>query len=94
MKIISESVTENKEMLPQVIQRIFSICKTDPNFPLNNKIKTVDGKVSSMKEKVMRQMQVARRAKKSREDLMDRITDLEERNQEVKDQLLDFLGGD
>jgi len=95
MEIISESITsENKEMLPQVIQRIFSICKTDPNFPLKNKTKTLDGKVSSLKEKAMRQMEIARRSKKAREDLIERITDLEERNIEVRDQLLDFIGSE
>lgn len=95
MKIISESITsENKELLPQVIQRIFSVCKADPNFPLKNKIKTVDGKVSSLKEKTMSQMKVARRSRKAREDLIERITDLEERNQEIKDGLLDFLGSE
>ncbi|MHA1620744.1 MAG: hypothetical protein ACTSVO_01280 [Candidatus Heimdallarchaeaceae archaeon] len=93
MKIISESIaSETKELLPQVIQRIFSVCKTDTNFPLKNKIKIIDGEVSSLKEKVMRQMKVATRAKKSREDLMERIEDLEDRNQEIKDRLLSFLG--
>lgn len=95
MKIISESITsENKEVLPQVIQRIFSICKTDPNFPLKNKIKTIDGKVLSLKKKMIKQMEIAKRAKKTREDLYERITDLEDRNEEVKNQLLDFLGSE
>lgn len=95
MKIISESITsENKELLPQVIQRIFSVCKTDPNFPLKNKINTIDGKVSSLKKKTMSQMEVARRSRKAREDLIERITDLEERNQEIKDNILDFLGSE
>ena len=95
MKIISESITsESKELLPQVIQRIFSVCKTDPNFPLKHKIKSVDGEVSSLKQKVMRQMEVARRSRKTREDLEERITDLEERNQDMKNNLLDYLGSE
>ena len=95
MKIISESVaTENKEMLPQVIQRIFSVCKADPNFPLKHKIKNVDGKVSSLKAKVMKQLEIARRSKKTRDELVERISDLEDRNQEIKDELLDFLRGE
>lgn len=81
-------------MLPQVIQRIFSVCKTDPNFPLKNKIESIDGKVSSLKRKTMEQMKVAKRAKESRMNLIDRITDLEERNEEMKNRLLDFLGSE
>ena len=93
MEIISESLsTENKEVLPQIIQRIFSVCKTDPNFPLKNQIKSVDGKVSLLKEKVMKQMEIARRSKQTRDDLTERIGDLEERNDEIKNQLLDLLG--
>ena len=79
-------------MLPQVIQRIFSVCKTNPNFPLKNQIKSVDGKVSLLKAKVMKQMEIARRSKQTREDLTERIRDLEQRNEEVKNQLLDLLG--
>ena len=95
MEIISESITvENKELLPQVIQRIFSICKTDSNFPLRNKSKSLDGKVSSLKAKALKQMQVARRAKEARKNLIERISDLEERNEEVKIELLDFLGSE
>lgn len=93
MEIISESLeTDNKEVLPQVIQRIFSVCKTDPNFPLKNQIKSIDRKVSFLKAKVMKQMKIARRSKETREDLKERIIDLEERNEEVKNQLLDLLG--
>ncbi len=93
MKIISESIaTENKEMLPQVIQRIFSVCKVDTNFPLKNKIKTLDGKVASLKDKVLDKMEIARRAKKTREELQTRIDDLEYRNEDLKNELLDFLG--
>jgi len=95
MKVISESITtENKELLPQVIQRIFSVCKADENFPLRNKIKSIDGKVSSLRKQVIRKMEVARRSKKTREELTDRITDLEYRNEEVKNDLLDFLGSE
>ena len=95
MKIISESMTsENKEMLPQVIHRIFSVCKADINFPLKNKVAILDGKVSSLKSKVMMQMEVAKRAKRSRADLTERISDIEDRNQGLKNELLDFLGSE
>jgi oligoribonuclease (3'-5' exoribonuclease) len=95
MKITSETLTtENKELLPQVIQRIFSVCKTDLNFPLENKSKVINGKVASLKQRTMKQMEVARRAKETRENLIERIEDLEERNQETKNELLDYLGSE
>jgi len=81
-------------MLPQVIQRIFSVCKTDPNFPLKHKIESIDGEVSSLKRKTMEKMKVAKRAKDTRMNLMERIEDLEDRNEELKNRLLDFLGSD
>ena len=95
MKIIGESVAiENKELLPQVIQRIFSVCKTDSNFPVKHESKALNGKVLELKEKTLKQMEVARKARNSREELMRRIADLEERNEEVKTELLDFLGSE
>jgi len=48
MEVINESKEiELKEQLPQILMRIFYVCKSDPNFPLKDKIKQVErGKLS------------------------------------------------
>ena len=95
MKIISESVaSEHREMLPQIIQRIFFVCKADKNFPLKSQTQTLDGKVSLLKSKVLHQMEIAKRSKKNRENLEDRINSLEDNNTDTRNQLLDFLGSE
>ncbi len=45
----------NNEMLPQIIERIFSVCKTDPNFPMREKIEAVEDTLGRLDGKIKRQ---------------------------------------
>jgi len=93
MEIISESHNlETKEMLPQVLLRIFSVCKSDPNFPLKNQLKEIEGEVRSLQEKLKRQTSLLEKSTILREDLKKRIDLLEQNNYEKKSRLLDELG--
>lgn len=93
MEIISESHNlESKEMLPQVLLRIFSICKTDPNFPLKDQLKSIEGEVSSLQTKLQRQISLHEKSIGIRKDLQKRIDVLEQKNYDTKSRLLDELG--
>lgn len=95
MEIISESNNlESKEMLPQVLLRIFSICKNDPNFPLKDQLKTIEMEVGSLQDKLRRQMSLHEKSIDIRKDLQKRIDTLDQRNYEMKSRLLDELGSD
>lgn len=84
----------NKEMLPQVVGRIFSICKTDKNFPLKEQMTGVDKEVSFLKEKIKKQNDLFKQSQQLTHELNERITVLENRNQELKEKLLDTLGSE
>ncbi len=45
----------NNEMLPQIIERIFSVCKADPNFPMREKIEAVEDTLGRLDSKIKRQ---------------------------------------
>jgi peptidoglycan hydrolase CwlO-like protein len=95
MKIVEvKSNKVSKEMLPQVVNRIFSICKTDKNFPLREQISSADEEISFLKEKIKKQNDLFKQSQKLTHELNQRIDMLEERNRDLKEKLLETLGSE
>jgi hypothetical protein len=84
----------NKEMLPQVINRIFSICKTDKNFPLREEMGSLDSKIAILKEKIRRQNDLFKQSQQLTYDLNERLNILEDRNANLKERLIESLGSE
>lgn len=84
----------NKEMLPQIVNRIFSICKTDSNFPLREQIGSIDREISFFKDKIRKQNDLFKQSKQLTHDLHERLNILEERNANLKERLLESLGSE
>lgn len=93
MKIVSERrVVEHNENLPQIIQRIFSVCKTDPSFPLRGKIKQIDSEITSIRNKLIEQESLLRKSREAKKNLLTRVNLLTQKNIELKEELLEQLG--
>ena len=84
----------NKELLPQIVNRIFAVCKTDTSFPLREKMTHVDKEINSLKEKIRKQNDLFKQSKKLTYDLDERIRILEDRNENLKERLLESLGSE
>jgi septal ring factor EnvC (AmiA/AmiB activator) len=89
-----EKRTNNKEMLPQVVERIFAICKTDSNFALKNKMTNVDEKLSSYQTQINKQDKLIEQSKGLTTNIVTRLTNLKKSNQELRDRLLEALGSE
>ena len=83
-----------KEMLPQIVERIFAICKTDSNFPLKNKMTNVDERLTSIQKNIEKQDNLLQQSKTLNQNLVSRLTSLKNSNQELRDKLLDMLGSE
>ncbi len=83
-----------KEMLPQIVERIFAICKTDSNFPLKNKMTNVDGNLLKIQENISKQGKLLLQSKTLNKNLISRLTNLRSSNQELQDKLLEELGSE
>ena len=95
MEIISEShILEYKEVLPQVLLRIFSICKTDPNFPLKDNIKEIESEVNVLQHKLRRQSSILDKSSDIKTNLQKRIDLLEQKNFDMMSNLLEELGSE
>jgi len=95
MEIISESHNlETRELLPQILLRIFSVCKTDPNFPLKDRIKEIEWEVSTLRAKLKRQTSLLNKSSGIQEDLQKRVDMLDRKNFDTKSRLLEELGSE
>jgi len=93
MEVITESQKiELKEQLPQILMRIFYVCKSDPNFPLKDKIKQVEGEIKLLKFKSQRQDALVKQSTNIKNDLDQRIEVLTVKNFDTKARLLEELG--
>lgn len=95
MEVINESIEiENKDMLPHILMRIFSVCKADPEFPLKEKINSADGEAGALILKIKKQKNLLIETNKLRDTLSERLQNRRQENFEVKSRLLEELGSD
>jgi hypothetical protein len=95
MEVISESFqVEKKEQLPQILMRIFNVCKADPNFPLKEQIGSVEDEIGSIEIKLEKQDKILEQTIKLRDDLSQRLQNLRRDNFELKSKLLEELGSE
>jgi hypothetical protein len=83
-----------KEMLPQIVNRIFSICKADENFPIKKELKTIDDLIKSLEIKAERQDSIVIQSLEIKKNLEARLSDVEEKNFELQSRLLETLGSE
>ncbi len=89
-----EKKPSTKEMLPQIVERIFAVCKTDSNFPLKSKMTSVDDTLSSIQRQINKQDKFLLQSKSLNTNLISRLTNLRNSNQELRDRLLESLGSE
>lgn len=95
MKIeLPEKKPISKELLPQIVERIFSICKNDENFHLKVKMTKIDDNVDSILNNDRKQDALLSQSKELSRNLLTRINNLRRVNQETRDRLLESLGSE
>lgn len=95
MEVINESLeVENKEVLPQILMRIFSVCKVDPNFPLKGQIESIEEETNAINSKLRKQEKLIKKTILLRDDLSNRLQDRRQDNFEIKSRLLEELGSE
>lgn len=89
-----EKKPNTKELLPQIVERIFTICKTDSNFPLKQKMTSLDEKLTGMDLQIRKQEKLIQQSHELHSNLVTRLTNLKQSNQELRDKLLESLGSE
>ena len=83
-----------KELLPQIVERIFAVCKTDSNFPLKSQMSNIDDQLDVIKKQIRKQDKLLNDSKTLNSNILSRLTNLRNSNQELRDKLLESLGSE
>lgn len=92
MKIEKVTPTYSQEALPQIVKRIFAVCKNDPSFNSKDELQIVEHKISSLEQKIKRQEELLEQSITIENDFKKRIKILDEQNEQKQIELLENLG--
>ena len=92
MKIETSDSLYSKESLPQVIERLLAISKTDPNFKLRAKFSEIDSMVEALEIRLEKQDKLLLQAEEVRKGLNEKNERLDQDNFDLKSSLLESLG--
>ena len=93
IQVLNESEGK-KDMLPDVVNRIFSICKTDPHFKLKTEMESIDKKLQTFKSKIAKQERLLEKSTALTESVKRRIALVQEENEAKQTELLEILGSE
>lgn len=93
VEIIGQKMV-SEESLPDIVNQIFAICKSDPNFPLKDKVESVEFTIETLKKKIEKQNHLLEKAKKIEQDATKKYTMLESKNFETKAKILESIGSE
>lgn len=96
MQVINENSTfeQKKELFPQILMRIFSVCKNDPDFPLKEQMIFIESEAESLNQKIKKQEEVLNQIEDVRTTLSQKLQNLRQSNFELKSKLLEELGSE
>ena len=95
MKIeVLSNENSHRELLPQIVDRIFAVCRNDPNFELKDEMQIVENRMESLRQKITKQVELLQQSNALSKDLMQRLEVLDNQNENKQTELLESLGSD
>ena len=63
MKIeVLKNENNHRELLPQIVDRIFAVCRNDPNFELKDEMEIVENKMEALRQKIQKQVELLQKS--------------------------------
>jgi hypothetical protein len=93
IQVLTESAGK-RETLPDVVNRIFSICKNDPHFRLKSEMESVEYKLQTLKKKIAKQERLLAKSSELTETVKRRIALIQQENETKQTELLETLGSE
>ena len=93
----SEIINEKKiktEDVPQIIHRIFSICKQDHSFPHKKELEGLDDESNSIKRRIELKEELIKKALKFESQMRNRLFEARDQNLIKREKILESLGSE
>ena len=82
------------DLVPTVIDHIFSICKEDKNFKMKGNIEKIDRGLIIIEKKLDKQKSLIQQSDKIKSELKEKIKNIDDESFKVKCQILETLGSE
>jgi hypothetical protein len=91
--IIDEKKIKTED-IPQIIHRIFSICKQDHSFPHNKEMTALDDESNAIRKKIKSKEEVIKKALKFESQMKKRLSEAQDQNLTKREKILESLGSE
>ncbi len=82
------------DLVPTIIDHVFTICKEDKNFNISSDIKHIDKKVNLIDSKIFKQKALQEKSNTIKKELLKKIKRIEDESFKIKYKVLEFLGSE
>ena len=91
-----EEITKIKkhDLIPTVIDHIFTICKEDKNFTIKKGSDRLDKKLSYIDKKLFKQESLVKQSNKIKTELIQKIKHIDDESFKIKYKVLETLGSE
>jgi len=90
----SNLIKNKKEVLPEMVNKIFAICKNDPNFHLKSQIEDIEKVLEGVNIRLKKQNSLLENANSIEKELTKKISILDNNIYDMKSKLLESLGSE
>ena len=90
----SKIIKKKKEFLPEMIDKIFAICKNDPNFQMKSNLDKIEKIIEAINVKVNKQNTLLIKGENIEKDISKKISILDNNIFDMKSRLLESLGSE
>ena len=87
-------IKKKKEFLPEMIDKIFAICKNDPNFQMKSNLDKIENILEKINVKVNKQNKLLEKGENIEKDISKKISILDNNIFDMKSKLLESLGSE
>ena len=91
--IIDEKKIKTED-IPQIIHRIFSICKQDHSFPHKKEMAGLDDESDAIRKKIKFKEEVIKKALKFESQMIKRLSEAQDQNLTKREKILESLGSE
>ena len=94
IEICNKKKKKSKESFPQILERIFAICKNDSNFELRDELIDIEKNIKEVHKKIDRQNNLLSQSESLKKDMSKRISLIDSQNETKQIELLDSIGSE
>ena len=87
-----ENTSERTELLPQIAERIFAVCRLDPMFCKNSELDKLEEELEEIQTKIAKQKQLLERSYEAEKELTLRLQNITDDNETKQIELLEKIG--